>query len=361
MHAFLRVLRQSLSRFSVAFIILLLGLSKASGQLPVSSDDLPTAVEPPQRPTEVSIATYLIGLSGFSEPSTAFPTFDVEMYIELSWKDPRLAFSPNEIDVLVFQEEEAAEKLSEIWSPDPEIQNEIEQRQTESIELRIFPDGMVNYEERFSATLHAELDLARFPFDTQTLELEFQSFLWDLGDSVFISNEERTGFDPDFKTPEWLVKGTMASVDQRFEIRDDRAFSTYTFGIIAERQAGHYVMRFLLPLMFVMMLTWSAFWMPAGQRSRVGFVALLTVVASHIVISGFLPRLNYPTFADIVLLVCYLYVAALIVVSLKIQRLEESDEDGSDELAQRVNTLTRWALPVAAVLALGAAVLVLWF
>jgi hypothetical protein len=339
----------------------LLGLSNASGQQPESSNDLPTAVEPPQRPTEVSIAAHLIGLSGISEPSTAFPTFDVAMYIKLSWKDPRLAFSSNQIDALVFQEEEAAEKLSEIWSPDPEIQNEIEQRKTESIELRLFPDGMVEYEERFSATLHAELDLARFPFDTQTLEIEFQSFLWDIGDSVFVSNEERTGFDPDFKTPEWFVKGTTASMDQRFEIRDDRAFSTYTFRIIAERKAGHYVMRFLIPLMFVMALTWSAFWMPAGPRIRVGFVALLTVVASHTVISGNLPRLNYPTFADIVLLVCYLYVTVLIVVSLKVQHLEESEEEGSDEQARAINAWTRWALPIAAVLALSATVLVLWF
>ena len=119
-------------------------------------------------------------------------------------------------------------------------------------------------------------------------------------------------------------------------------------------------MRFLLPLMFVMALTWSAFWMSAGPRIRVGFVALLTVVASHTVISGNLPRLNYPTFADIVLLVCYLYVTVLIVVSLKVQHLEESDEDGTDELAQRINSLTCRALPVVAVLALGSAVLVLW-
>lgn len=341
--------------------MLLLGLSNASGQQPMRSDDTPTAVEPPQRPTEVSITAYLIGLSGVSDPSAAFPTFDVEMYIELSWKDPRLTFSSHENDVLIFQEEEAAEKLSEIWSPDPEIQNEIEQRQTESIELRVFPDGLIEYEERFSATLHAELDLARFPFDTQTLGVEFQSFLWDIGDSVFVSNEERTGFDPDFRTPEWLVKGASASVDQRFEIRDDRAFSTYTFRIDADRQAGHYVMRFLLPLMFVMALTWSAFWMPAGPRIRVGFVALLTVVASHTVISGNLPRLNYPTFADIVLLVCYLYVTVLIVVSLKIQHLEESDEDGLHEQARRINAWTRLALPVVAMLALGIAMLVLWF
>ena len=338
----------------------LLSVGTSVAQQMTSSDDLPTFVVPPRQPTEVSIATYLIGHSRVSEPSAAFTTFDTEMYIDVSWQDTRLTFSSDTGAARVFQEEEAAEKLSEIWSPDPEIQNEVEQRVTESIELRIFPDGTVEYEERFSAVIHAEFDLARFPFDEQVLELEFQSFIWDQRDSVFLANDERTGFDPAFKTPEWIVTDTTSRVDVRSEIRDDRDFSTFTFRIHAERQAGHYVLRFLLPLLFVMALTWSAFWMPPGQRSRVGFIALLTVVASHTTISGTLPRLNYPTFADVVLLVCYLYATALIVVSLKIQRLEDSEEDGMEERARKFDTWTRWCLPVAAILALGTAVMVLW-
>ena len=326
-------------------------------QQTTSSDDLPTSVVPPQQPTEVSIAVYLIGLSHVSEPSAAFTTFDVEMYIDISWRDPRLAFSSDTNLARVFQEEEAAEKLSEIWSPDPEIQNEVEQRETESIELRIFPDGKVEYEERFGAVVHVEFDLARFPFDEQILELEFQSFLWDQRDSVFLVDDKRTGFDPTFKTPEWVVTETMSSVAVRSEIRDDRDFSTLIFWIRAERKAGHYVMRFLLPLLFVMVLTWSAFWMPPDQRFRVGFIALLTVVASHAAISSTLPRINYPTFADVVLLVCYLYATALIVVSLKIQRVEES---GMKERARKIDDWTRWCLPVAAVLTLCASVIILW-
>jgi hypothetical protein len=107
----------------------------------------------------------------------------------------------------------------------------------------------------------------------------------------------------------------------------------------------------------VMVLTWSAFWMPPDQRSRVGFIALLTVVASHSAISSTLPRISYPTFVDVVLLVCYLYATALIVVSLKIQRIEEN---GMKERARKIDTWTRWCLPVAAVLALGASVIALW-
>lgn len=155
---------------AAALAALLLALGAASAQQPTDSDDLPTSVIPPQQPTEVKIAAYLIGLSRVSDPSSAFPTFEVEMFMDLSWKDPRLAFASESGAAQVFQEEEAAEKLSEIWSPDPELENEVEQRQTESTELRILPDSTVEYEERFGAMLNAELDLARFPFDAQVLE-----------------------------------------------------------------------------------------------------------------------------------------------------------------------------------------------
>ncbi len=282
------------------------------------------------------------------------------MFIDVSWKDPRLAFPSGGIDTKIFQGEEAEEMLSEIWSPDLEIENEVEQRQTENIELRILRDGTVEYEERFGATLHAEINLARFPFDAQTLELEFQSFLWNQGDCVFVLNEEQTGFDPDFETPEWIVTAAQGVIGVRSEIRDDRAFSAYTFRIRAQRRAGHYVLRFMTPLVFVMLLTWCAFWMPVAQRYRVGFIALLTVVASHTVISGNLPRLHYPTFADVLLLECYVFATTLIIMSIWIQRLEESEEDGSHERARKIDTWTRWSLPLGAAFTLGGTVLILW-
>jgi hypothetical protein len=320
------------------------------------SDDVPTFVAPPTRPTEVTAAAYLIGLSRVFASSEAFPTADVEVFLDLSWKDPRLAFegeSPH-----VFQGEEAEEKLSEIWSPDPEIQNEVEQRQTESIELILLPDGTVEYEERFGATLNAQLDLGRFPSDTQAFDLDLQSFVWDQGDCVFVVNEAQTGFDRDFKTPEWTVTGAEALLAVRSEIRDDRAFSTFTFRIHARRNAGHYVLRFMMPLFFVMGLTWAAFWMPAEHRFRVGFIALLTVVASHTVIARELPRLHYPTFADVLLIICYVFATVLIVMSIRVQHLMDSNRE---ERVAALDRRTRWILPVAAALALGGSALLVWF
>ena len=102
----------------------------------------------------------------------------------------------------------------------------------------ILPDGSVDYEERFSATLNAVLDLRRFPFDKQVLDLEIQSFVWDRSELSMVVNEAQTGFDPDFETPEWKVTAIEGLIDSQSEIRDDREFSSFTFRIHAQRRAG---------------------------------------------------------------------------------------------------------------------------
>ena len=322
-----------------------------------TSDDIATAVSPPSLPTEVAVGAYLMGLSRVSEPSDPFPTIDVEMFLSVSWIDRRLAFGDVDTAPLVFQEVEAEEKLSEIWSPDIQIQNEIVQRQTESVELTIFPDGRVDYEERFGATLNAELDLRRFPFDRQAMEMELQSFVWDRSEVVFVPNEPQTGFDSDFETPEWSVSRVEGIIGVRSEVRDDREFSHYAFRIIAARHAGHYVLRFLLPVFFVMTLTWFAFWEPLADRFRVGFLALLTVVSLHAVIANSLPRLAYPTLADMVLIVCYLAATWLIVVSIVVRRIEAS---GDAERAHKYDRRARWIFPAGAAAMLAVGLTLLW-
>jgi len=342
----------------IAFLfVLILPTAMLAAETPPSSHDTPTFVTPPEAPTRVSVGAYLIGLSQVSEPSDPFPTCDVEMFLNLSWKDPRLAFADDGTRTHVFQEEEAEEKLSEIWSPDLEIQNEVEQRQTESVELTIYHDGTVDYEEQFGATLNAELDLRRFPFDHQTFDIEFQSFTWDHRELEFSTNETQTGFDADFETPEWTVSSVESLIDVRSEVRDDHEFSAYSFRVTAGRHSGHYLLRILLPMLFVMGLTWAAFWQPAKDRIRIGFIALLTVVATHTVIARDLPRLNYPTSADALLFVCYLVATTLTVVSMFVQTL---DARGETERAQRIDDRARWMVPLVGAGILGASVLLLW-
>jgi hypothetical protein len=172
-----------------------------------------------------------------------------------------------------------------------------------------------------------------------------------------VINEEQLGMDSDFLTPEWTVTDVEAILSQNSEIRDDQAFSTVTFRIYASRHAGHYLLRILMPLMFVMLLTWSAFWIQPSERIRMGFIALLTVVATHTVISQSLPRLHYPTFSDMLLTVCYIFATVLIIESTWVKRLAEH---GAEDLAAKIDQRTRWILPLGALAVMAISVFFLW-
>jgi len=344
-------------RYAVAVMLSLFAVHAVPAIAQETIDDTPTSVSPPQLPTEVAVGAYLIGLSQVSEPSDPFPTLDLEVFLNLSWNDPRLASEDENRSPRVFQEEEAEEKLSEIWAPDVEVQNQVEQRQTESIELTIYADGSVDYEERFGATLNAELDLSRFPFDQQVLDMELQSFVWDRNEISLVRNSAQTGFDDEFETPEWSVTAVEGLIGAGMEVRDDREFSNYTFRIHAERQSGHYLLRLFLPLLFVMAATWLAFWEPAAERYRIGFFALLTVVATHAIVAGNLPRLNYPTLADMVLMFCYITALAVISIGIVVRRMETS---GNVKRARQIDRYSLWLLPLTTAIVLSITALILW-
>ena len=66
-----------------------------------------------------------------------------------------MAFDPEEIgfDREIFLEEDAMVKLGRIWWPDITLVNQSGAREIENEALTIYPDGSVDYEERFHATL----------------------------------------------------------------------------------------------------------------------------------------------------------------------------------------------------------------
>ena len=187
----------------------------------------PVFVSPPAEPTEVAIGLYLVGLTGVSSPDSAFPTVEAEMFMDLRWTDERLAFEPNGLRRHVYEEHQAELELDRIWWPDIEIENEVEKRETQALELIILPDGTVEYLERFRATVHAELDLRRFPLDTQTFDLLFESFEWTVSAVRLVPDEAMIGFDRAYATPEWSVEGIDWRIEPRPEVRAQQPFSSF--------------------------------------------------------------------------------------------------------------------------------------
>ena len=319
----------------------------------------PVFVTPPSQPTEVKIGLYLIAIDKISPTSSTFPTFDAEMFLDMKWHDPRLAFDPEKVgtDREVFQEHAAELKLERIWWPDIEIENGQGGRKTEKLILIISADGMVEYEERFVVTIETNFDLHQFPFDQQDLEVDIESFAWDERYVVFVPMKEKIGNKTDHAGSEWRVTDVSTEIRSEREIRSDHDFSEFIFNVHVERLPGYYLWH-VSPLFIIIVLSWSAFWMEGeAMPGRMGrsFIALLTVVAFHRIISNMMPHIFYMTFLDSMVLIAYFFTGIGIIENVIVNRHEVK---GDHDRANLIDRRARWLVPLSFVILSGLSVLI---
>jgi hypothetical protein len=75
----------------------------------------------------------------------------------------------------------------------------------------------------------------------------------------------------------------------------------------------------------------------------ISFIGILTVVAYQIMVSGFLPRISYPTLMSAFLYISFLTMCAAVVVNLIVGRL---DRTGRHVQGDRFDRRCRWVFPL---------------
>jgi len=77
-----------------------------------------------------------------------------------------------------------------------------------------------------------------------------------------------------------------------------------------ERNQNYYIFKIMFPIFFLLLITWSVFWISSNElesRITVSTVCLLTLIAYNFIIDQSLPKLSYLTFIDSFILVSYLF------------------------------------------------------
>ena len=157
-------------------------------------------------------------------------TYVMEGFVDLVWCDPRLRFELNESDPFdqrthIFLEKDAERELEHIWWPTLFFVNEVMPRRIENEEVIIYSDGTVEYREKFGVELSTNYDMRKFPFDTQILIAEIESFAWTSKDMIFHLEEDLVGFSNEFEVPEFNIEKVEEHLEVRMEPRDRYSFS----------------------------------------------------------------------------------------------------------------------------------------
>jgi hypothetical protein len=340
---------------AILALALLLAPTRVDAQLVAQVFVTPPKID--NKPVDVQIGFYLEEVLRIDEGAN---TFDVKGYLSLVWTDPRLKFSATDegLPAKIYLEEDARLLLEKIWWPDIEFVNETRKREVNNEEVIVSADGRVEYKERFATTLATRYDMWAFPFDSQKLVMDIESFAWSSDDLTFRVQDNIVGFSTEFFLPGWDVLDVRETIRSHQEPRDRAPFSELEAVITIRRDPGFFLWKFLFPLTVVMLLVTGVLWMPPDLiKDRVGatLTGILTSAAYGFTIGRYMPEHVYATYLDSLVLFALIYSSALMIVNVVVFQLTLRQRT---PLALQIDWHCRWLFPL--VFVLGATLLAVW-
>jgi hypothetical protein len=278
-------------------------------------------------------------------------TFEFTGVLTLKWHDKRQAFDPvaEGLDEKIYSGDYQFNELSPSWFPQVVFVNSSSSYESHGVVLRVQPDGTTTLIEKLNAVAKTELNLRRFPFDTQRLEAVFEVLGFDNAEVVLQVESETTGWAAQkLWIPQWIVTGIDMSTRDRLVSHLGRQFtkSALIMNVDVQRESFYVSRLVTLPLLVIVLLSFSVFWMERsslGDRISISFIGILTVVAYQVVMSEILPRIAYVNWMNGFLNFSLLVMGGTVIVNLAVGALEQQ---GRSELAHLIDHRCRWIFPL---------------
>ena len=107
-----------------------------------------------------------------------------------------------------------------------------------------------------------------------------------------------------------------------------------------ERKFGYYIFKVIFPIILILLICWSSVWInPKELESRltITIVCLLSLIAYNFVIDSELPKLEYLTVLDWIILISYIYATLPNILSVYSFRISSTNQ----ALCQKVEGIAR--------------------
>jgi hypothetical protein len=233
-----------------------------------------------------------------------------EIALVLRWKDPRLAHTGSGV---------VRYPLEQVWHPRVGIANEtasVIRKFPDSVEVE--PDGTLFYRQLYAGAFTQPLRLQSFPFDRQTFRIQFVAVRYQPNEVKFVPDQtwiqtglkQAAGMAPSITLPDWRVDNSETK-PFIYALAPGLECSGYAFEFTASRNVQHYILKVILPLVLIVMMSWSVFWTDPTNSSTqfsVAVTSMLTLIAYRFAVDSELPRLPYMTRLDVFFLISTLLV-----------------------------------------------------
>lgn len=264
------------------------------------------AIPPPTQPValQVRLWAYHIGQVNLHEGTCAF-----DGALELSWPP---GSGPREGDPRPF-----------------EIMNAVDARIEDYGGVVV--SGRLALSFRVHATLRLDVNLERYPFDTQELPLQLEHPLWTddqlsyVPESTFNPSVDLRGerVGKDVRLRDWHVEAVRDGVAKTVYAADQQ-FSRYTFTVAVRRSLLPFLIGDLAPIALMVLIGLGATFLPAkalDAKLLLTVLALLVAVELHASGADDQPHAGYLLLSDWLYVLSYLSIGLSVVHSIAEHRL----------------------------------------
>jgi len=324
----------------VASVSLLLAATLFSASLGAQVIDSTNARLVAERPhvsgtaTEVAINVFLIDID---EIDDVRQRFNVDMFVNIAWQDPRLALPENERSGQI-----RTLPWGEVWNPRGLIVNDRGLTNRLPLVVNVDALGNVVYRQRLSGALSVGLNLRDFPFDTQYLPIDIISYQYSPDEVRFSTNARLAAHLEEFIIEGWSFTLSETKFGEFSVPAAGVVRPRITFMLEAQRKSQYFLLTMFLPMSLIVFMSWTAFWIQPNvvpPRIAISTASIFSLIAFGFSIRLSLPRVSYITRADVFVIGCTLLVFLALGAAVIGSRWASADKL---EQAIRLNSTVRW-------------------
>lgn len=241
-------------------------------------------------PVPVTVLVFMIDVDDIDSSQQ---TFTANVFLKYDWDDPRLAHQGDGPVIM---------GMDEIWHPRFQILNQQKLWKTFPEHFRVFPDGHVNYRQRVWGDFSQPMDLRDYPADHQVLTVHLVA-AGHSPDQVKLmpSLETQHAIADELSVTDFEITGSEVVIDSYNPMDLGPGVASIRSAYFATRKTGYFVVKVIIPLILIVMMSWSVFWIdPAEGGTQIGVATttMLTLIAFRFAIDASLPKISYLTRLD---------------------------------------------------------------
>ena len=320
-----------------------------------SPSPLPPAPARPEAEAGPTKVSYAVWIADVTQIDSVAQTFSANVILILRWRDPQLAHAGPGTKRYA---------LDDIWHPPILIANEAGEVERSLPEIaEVAPDGTATYRQRLIGSFAQSLNLRSFPFDRDTFRVQIVVLGYRpeeiqlAPDAMALSAgmREGVGLAEKLTIQDWRVISTGTRVEP-YRITPGVEVAGYSFEFTAARNAHHFVIKVIIPLVLIVMMSWAVFWIEPNDASTqvgVAVTAMLTLIAYRFAVDSEVPKLPYLTRLDSFILMSSLLVFLSLIEVMFTTKLANRDRL---DLARTIDRHSRWIFPLVFATAIATAI-----